>query len=190
MIIDSGWDFVQLSVTRMNWEKPDARRLLAITMDRDLSYWGTEVIDEHFDGDLRAVAEKVIDTVDRDFIRYFATVEQVAELDRNYAWAGSGPDDLITAELTRIGESRGMHHIGHYQLDPNEWHGTGPMHGFRNYPLAVLPKYEITHPPQYSGLRRATRSDHRFGFADEFDGIEGIAERRRPGELDVTRTND
>ncbi|ANJ28108.1 hypothetical protein ATC03_16705 [Agromyces aureus] len=57
-------------------------------------------------------------------------------------------------------------------LDPSEWHSTGPMHSFRDYHLSDLPSYEVTRPPQYDGFRRATRNEDRFGFADEFRGVD------------------
>lgn len=169
MIIDSGWDFVQLTSTRMHWGDPDSRRLFVVGMDRDLVYHFTRVVDERFDGDLAASAERIVDQVDEDFIRYFATIEQVRELDRRDWWARDIHGDSITRELERVSEARGIRHIGHYQLDPTTWHSTGPLHSFRDYPDPDLPRYEITRPPRYDGWRRTTKPKDRFGFADEFD---------------------
>ena len=169
MIIDSGWDFVQLTATRMNWGEPDARRLFVVAMDRDLCYYFTRVVDERFDGDLASNAERIVDCVDDDFIRYFATIEQVRELDKNDWWAQNSDGGWITSELETVSEARGIHHIGHYQLDPTSWHSTGPMHSFRDYPVLDVPRYEITRPPQYDGWRRATKPKERFGFVTEFE---------------------
>ena len=76
--------------------------------------------------------------------------------------------DRSPANSCDSSEARGIHHIGHYQLDPTSWHSTGPMHSFRDYHRPDLPSYEITRPPQYDGWRRATKPEGRFGFADEF----------------------
>ncbi|MBT2517678.1 hypothetical protein J7E29_09560 [Streptomyces sp. ISL-90] len=173
MIIDSGWDFVQLTSTRMNWSDTDANRLFVVAMDRDLGYYFTEIVSERFDGDLAAIAEHIVDVVDRDFIRYFATIEQVRTLDTNADWGFDSDRCVITRELERLSEARGIHHIGHYQLDPTTWHSTGPMHSFRDYHKPELPRFEVTRPPQYDGWRRATKPDSRFGFTDEFDDIRG-----------------
>lgn len=169
MIIDSGWDFVQLTSTRMNWKDPDSRRLFVVGMDRDLCYSFTRVVDERFDGDLTSSAEQIVDLVDENFIRYFATIEQVPELDRSDWWGFDPSGNSITSELERVSEARGIHHIGHYQLDPTTWRSTGPMHSFRDYHKPDLPSYEISRPPQYDGWRRATKPKERFGFTDEFD---------------------
>ena len=91
------------------------------------------------------------------------------ELDRDHRWACDSNGDSITSELVRVSEARGIHHIGHYQLDSTMWHSTGPMHSFRDYRKPDLPSYEITRPPQYDGWRRATKPEDRFGFADELD---------------------
>ncbi|WP_136709594.1 hypothetical protein [Agromyces sp. H66] len=167
MIIDSGWDFVQLTSARMNWSDPRSRRLFVVGMDRDLGYYFTRVVTERFNGDLSTSAEQIVDLVDEDYIRYFATIEQVAELDTHDWWADDDGNS-ITSELERVSESRGIHHIGHYQLDPTSWHSTGPMHSFRDYYQPDLPKFEITRPPQYDGWRRATKPEDRFGFRNEF----------------------
>jgi len=169
MIIDSGWDFVQLTSARMNWSDPDSRRLFVVGMDRDLCYFFARVVTERFNGDLSSSAEQVVDLVDEDYIRYFATIEQVPELDTHDWWVHDADGNSITAALERVSEARGIHHIGHYQLDPTSWHSTGPMHSFRDYYKPDLPKFEITRPPQYDGWRRATKSADRFGFSDEFE---------------------
>lgn len=169
MIIDSGWDFVQLTSARMNWSDPGSRRLFVVGMDRDLCYFFTRVFAERFDGDLASHAEQIVDLVDEDFIRYFATIEQVPKLDKHHNWGFDANGVIITDELERASEARGIHHIGHYQLDPTSWHSTGPMHSFRDYHKPELPKYEVVRPPQYDGWRRATRSEDRFGFSDEFE---------------------
>jgi len=102
-------------------------------MDRDLCYYSTRVVEERFDGDLASSAERIVDLVDQDFIRYFATIEQVPELDRSDLWGCDANGGSITGDLVRVSEARGIHHIGHYQLDPTSWHSTGPMHRFRDY---------------------------------------------------------
>ena len=168
MIIDSGWDFVQLTSTRMNWSDPASRRLFVVSMDRDLCYRSTRVVEERCDGDLASSAERIVDLVDDDFIRYVAAIEQVHELDRSDLWGCDANGGSITSELVRLSEARGIHHIGHYQLDPTSWHSTGPMHSFRDYHRPDLPRDEITRPPQYDGWRRASKPEERCGFADVF----------------------
>ena len=95
MIIDSGWDFVLLTSTRMNWSDPESRRLFVVGMDRDLSYYFTRVVDERFDGGLSTSAERIVDLVD--------------ELDPT-AWHSTGPmhsfrdyhkPDLPSFQITR-----------------------------------------------------------------------------------------
>ena len=157
MIIDSGWDFVLLTSSRLDWNDPEARRLFVVAMDRDLGYYFTKVVDEQFDGDLAAHAERIVDSVDEDFIRYFATVEQVPQLNRNDSWGVDCEGDLITRALAEAGEMRGLHHISHLQLDPTMWHSTGPMHSFRDYHRDDLPKFDVTRPPMYDGWRRSTK---------------------------------
>ncbi|MEF3405506.1 hypothetical protein [Agromyces sp. CCNWLW203] len=172
MIIDSGWDFVQLCSTRMSWSDPLDRRLFVVAMDRDLCCSFTKVVEEGFDGDLSGIAGRVVDAVDADFIRYFATVEQVDRLSDDPFWGSQGHANLITAEIERECESRGIHLIGHYQLSPTEWRGTGPLHSFRDYPLLTVPRYEVTRPAQYDGWRRSTAPLDRFGFRDEYEVVD------------------
>lgn len=148
MIIDSGWDLLELAKDRM-WRDDGTSPLVVIVTTGDLEFYGTTVVDEHFSGVLDDYHDAIIGAADEDFVRYFAVAHESSPL---------GPESLDhdTCERLRVAAARiGLCLISELYVGRDGRCSTGPMHTFKYYTGDDRPKLIARRPRQFAKTRLA-----------------------------------
>ncbi|UOE42893.1 hypothetical protein [Agromyces larvae] len=157
MLIDSGTDLLQLALPHLEFTR-ERRTLIAIAMDDDLALWNLRLVTNEYDGSLERWIPQILDAVDEDFVRYFATVESLPDDRARQHELILGPTgDAVSHELAEAAAQRDMQHISHLFVGPEMWCSTGPMYRFATYPLADLPRLQVVRPERFAEPRSSQR---------------------------------
>ncbi len=153
MIIDSGTDLLQLALPHLGLGG-GRRTLISIAMDDDLHLWSVRRVTDDYDGTLSNWIPQILESVDEDLVRYFATVESMPDDDRTQdQLILDGEGGLVTRPLETAAAERQLHHLSHLFVGPEQWCSTGPMYCFESYSHREIPKILVVRPARYERSR-------------------------------------
>jgi len=153
MIIDSGTDLLQLALPHLGLGG-DRRTLISIAMGDDLELWTVRRVTDDYDGTLSNWIPQILDSVDDDLVRYFATVESMPDDDRSQdRLMLDGDGGFVTRPLEAAAAERHLHHLSHLFVGPEQWCSTGPMYRFESYSHREIPKILVVRPARYEQSR-------------------------------------
>ena len=153
MIIDSGTDLLELALPHLALGG-GRRTLISIAMDDDLRLWSMRQVTDDYDGHLSNWIPQILDSVDEDLVRYFATIESTRDDDRSdHELMIDGDGGFVSAPLETAAAERGLHHLSHLFVGPAKWCSTGPMYNFESYRHRDIPKVLVVRPAKYEHAR-------------------------------------
>jgi hypothetical protein len=153
MIIDTGTDLLQLALPHLELGG-ERRTLISIALDDDLHLWTMRRVTDAYDGTLSNWIPEILDSVDDDLVRYFATIESLPDDDRSADQLMlDGDGDFVTRPLEAAAAERHLHHLSHLFVGPEQWCSTGPMYRFESYSHREIPKILVIRPARYEQSR-------------------------------------
>jgi hypothetical protein len=153
MIIDSGTDLLELALPHLGLGG-ERRTLISIAMDDDLHLWSMRRVTDDYDGKLSNWIPQILDSVDDDLVRYFATIESTLDDDRSdHELMVDDDGGFVSKPLEAAAAERGLHHLSHLFVGPEKWCSTGPMYGFESYGHRDIPRVLVVRPAQYERAR-------------------------------------